>query len=366
MGSLVSSVADIFGMGPSSIQAGATKSAAETAANAQLQAAQLGAQAAQFRPVGITTRYGQSNYEFDPSGKLVGAGYNVSPELQAYQNQLQGLTQQQLQQGLGAPQQYAPLQTAAGGLFNLGQQYLAQSPQEAAQQYMANQQALLAPSREQQSALLMNQLQNTGRTGLSVAQGGGLMSANPEAAALANARAMQDLQLAAQAQQAGQQQTAFGAGLFGQGAGLLGQYQAGQVGALSPFQTSLGLGGTIEQMGQSPLDIGAQLGGRSATAGSQVGQALLTGGLAAAKTMQPANQLSPLASGLTGASQGQLGTAADAYLAKKLGNWWDSANYGFTPQGAYGQQDQYMSGVNSNPQTQQENMLAEQMSGFGN
>jgi hypothetical protein len=39
--------------------------------------------------------------------------------------------------------------------------------------------------------------------------------------------------LAAQAQAAGQQQTAFGAGLFGTGANLLGSYQQGQVGALS-------------------------------------------------------------------------------------------------------------------------------------
>ena len=333
MGSIVSSVADIFGLGPASKQAQATTDAANIAAQSQLQAAQLGAQAAQFRPVGITTRYGSSNYQFSPEGYLTGAGYNVSPELQAYQNQLQGLTQQQLQQGLSAPQQYAPLTGAASGLFNLGQQYLAQSPQEAAQKYIEQQQNLLAPSRERQYAQLQNQLFQTGRGGLSVGATGerpsgaqGLGATNPELEAYYNALAQQDAQLAAQAQQAGQQQTAFGAGLFGQGAGLLGNYQQGQVGALSPFQTSLGLGGTIEQMGQSPLDIGAQLGGRTATAGAQIGQSLLQGGLAAAKTMQPANQLSPFASGAYGLSQGPLGTAADAYLMKAGKNWWDSYN----------------------------------------
>jgi len=331
MGSIVSSVADIFGLGPASKQAQATTDAANIAAQSQLQAAQLGAQASQFRPVGITTRYGASNYQFSPEGYLTGAGYNVSPELQAYQNQLQGLTQQQLQQGLGAPQQYAPLTGAATGLFNLGQQYLAQSPEQAAQQYMAKQQELLAPSRERQYAQLQNQLFNTGRGGLSVGATGerpsgaqGLGASNPELEAYYNALAQQDAQLATQAQQAGQQQTAFGAGLFGQGAGLLGQYQQGQVGALSPFQTSLGLGGTIEQMGQSPLDIGAQLGGRSATAGAQAGQSLLYGGLQAAKTLQPANQLSPFASGAYGLSQSPIGTAADAYLMKAGKNWWDS------------------------------------------
>lgn len=333
MGSIVSSVADIFGLGPASKQAQATTDAANIAAQSQLQAAQLGAQASQFRPVGITTRYGASNYQFSPEGYLTGAGYNVSPELQAYQNQLQGLTQQQLQQGLGAPQQYAPLTGAATGLFNLGQQYLAQSPEQAAQQYMAKQQELLAPSRERQYAQLQNQLFNTGRGGLSVGATGarpsgaaGLGATNPELEAYYNALAQQDAQLATQAQQAGQQQTAFGAGLFGQGAGLLGQYQQGQVGALSPFQTSLGLGGTIEQMGQSPLDIGAQLGGRSATAGAQAGQSLLYGGLQAAKTLQPANQLSPFASGAYGLSQSPIGTAADAYLMKAGKNWWDSYN----------------------------------------
>ena len=296
------------------MQGNAAKSAANTSAQAQLQAAQIAADAAKFRPVGITTRYGTSNFQTDANGNLIGAGYNVSPELQNYQNQLQGLTEQQLQQGLNAPQQYAPLQTAAGGLFNLGQGYLSQSPEQAAQKYIQNQQALLAPGREQSWANLSNQLSNSGRTGLSVAQGGGLMSANPEAAALANAQAMQDLQLAANATQAGQQQTAFGAGLFNTGAGLLGGYQQGQVGALSPFQTSLGLGGTIEQMGQSPLDIGAQLGGRAATAGAQAGNMLLQGGLSAAKTAQSANAFSPVGNAIQG-----IGT--NPYFANALGNW---------------------------------------------
>jgi len=51
-------------------------------------------------------------------------------------------------------------------LFGLGQQYLAQSPEQAAQQYMARQQDLLAPSRERQFAGLQNRLFQTGRGGL--------------------------------------------------------------------------------------------------------------------------------------------------------------------------------------------------------
>ena len=290
------------------------RSAANTSAQAQLEAARIAADAAKFRPVGVTSRYGSSNFQLDANGNLIGAGYNLSPEMRGYQETLSNMQGRQLGEAANAYQQYQPLQGAASGLFNLGQQYLAQSPEQAAQQYMANQQALLAPSREQQSANLMNQLQNTGRTGLSVAQGGGLMAANPEAAALANARAMQDLQLAANAQQAGQQQTAFGAGLFGTGANLLGSYQQGQVGALSPFQASLGAQSGIEQLGQSNLTLGAGLGGQAAAYGANSGRFTYGGGVGAAQTMQGANAYNPYATGLINAS-------TNPQIQQGLGNW---------------------------------------------
>jgi len=289
------------------MQGESARKAANTSAAAQLESARIAADAAKFRPVGITTRYGSSNFQTDAQGNIVGAGYNVSPELRAYQDQLLGLTGRQLQQGLKAPEQYDPLTGAATGLFNLGSQYLSQSPQEAAQKYIEQQQNLLAPSRERQYALLQNNLFNTGRGGLSVGGTGlrpggglGLSASNPEMEAYYNALAQQDAQLAAQAEEAGQRRTAFGAGLFGSGSQLFGQYQAGQVGALSPFQTSLGLGGTIEQMGQTPLDISAQLGGRTATAGANVGQSLLSGGINAARTAQAGNAYNPFANVLQG------------------------------------------------------------------
>lgn len=282
------------------LQGESAKSAAQTSADAQLRAAQMAAEASKFRPVGVTSRYGTSQFTTDAQGNVVGAGYNVSPEYQAYQQRLSGLLGQQLGTAEQAQQQYAPLQTAAQGLFNLGQGYLAQTPEQAAQKYMESQQALLAPARERESALLANQLANTGRTGLSVAQGGGLLSANPEQAALANARAMQDLQLAAQATQAGQQQTAFGAGLFGQGAGLLGGYQQGQMGALSPFQTTLGIQSGIEQLGQQPLTLGAGLGGQSAAYGANAGRFITQGAQAATPYQYMAGSYNPLANVLQG------------------------------------------------------------------
>jgi hypothetical protein len=321
-------------------QASATESAANTSANAQLEAARLAAAEARFRPVGITTRYGKSNFQFGipnesapvrtdfatpeefaaaqsayqgrllSEGRLTGAGYEVSPELKAYQDRIAALTGGALTQAERAQQQYQPLSQAAGGLFGLGQQYLAQNPQEVAAKYMQQQQDLLAPSRERQMAQLQNQLYQQGRGGLSVGATGmrpsgmrGLGATTPEMEAYYNAIAQQDAQLATQAQQAGQQNVAFGTGLFGSGSQLLNQYQAGQVGALSPFTTYLGAGSTIESLGQQPLDIGAQLGGRAATAGGNVGQALLTGGMSAAAARQAGQGISPLGGLLQGAAK---------------------------------------------------------------
>jgi hypothetical protein len=333
-----------FAFAGSLVQGQATKSAAQTAANAQLEAGRLAAEEARFRPIGTTTRFGSSQFQFGPEGRLSGASYTVSPELQQYQDQLQALSQQQLQQGLMAPQQYAPLQGAAGGLFSLGQQYLAQTPEQAAQKYIEQQQNLLAPSRERQYAQLQNQLFNTGRGGLSVGATGlrpsgaqGLGATSPEMEAYYNALAQQDLQLAAQAQEAGQRQTAFGAGLFGSGSQLLNQYQTGQVGALSPFQTSLGLGGTIESMGQQGLEIGSALGGRSATAGANVGKYLLEGGMGAAKTMQSANALSPFATGLSSISGSNAGRATNQYLESQLKKLFSSEPDG----GSFGRDTQF-------------------------
>lgn len=288
MGSIVSSVADVFGMGPSSIQAGATRDAANTSANAQLQAARIAADAAKFRPVGITSRFGSSTFGFDGNGNLTSAGYQLTPELQAMQDQIMGYTRQ----GLGD----------IGTLQALGRGYLAQSPQQAAADWMSKQQALLQPSRQQQYSQMQQNLFNTGRGGLSVAQGGSLGAANPEMQAYYNAIAQQDAGLAAQAQQAGQQQTQFGLGLLSS--------------AYAPFQTGLGTASTMEQLGQAPLDLGAQLGGRSAQAGAAQSQALLQGGLGAAKTLQAANQTSPLAAGWYGLNQSQLGNSIDQQLAQ--------------------------------------------------
>jgi hypothetical protein len=282
--------------------------AARISAQAMRDAAATAAEAQRFRPVGVTTRFGASQFGFDPTtGQLTSAGYTVNPELKAMQDRIMALSGQGLTEAEQAAGRYAPLTAGAQGLFGLGQQYLAQSPEQVAADYMARQQNLLAPSRERQLAQLQNQLFQTGRGGLSVGATGmrpsgaaGLGAASPEMEAYYNALAQQDAALAAQATQAGQQQVQFGAGLLGSGAGLLGSYTQGLTGAYSPFSTGVGVGSSLESLGQAPLDIGAQLGGRSAQAGANVGQSLLQGGILGARTTQAASGVSPFGTALTG------------------------------------------------------------------
>ena len=353
--------------------------AAQAMIDRETAAAKLGAQ---FRPIGMTTRFGTSNFAFDPvTGRLIDANYNLSPEAKAQQDRLAALASAGLTQAEGAQAQFAPLQRGAQSLFGLGQgfldaktdprlaeiasqyltqspeskrltalggdyltaspesrrltalggQYLAQSPEQVAQNYLNQQMALLQPGRELELANLQNRLQQQGRGGLSVAQGGTLGATTPELQALYNARAQQEAQLAAGAQQAGQQQVqfgaglvgtgqqlgiqgqqfganligsgqqlgiqgqqfgmdtlakqqaleqqrlAFGSGLFSQGSGLLGQYYGGQQAAYAPYTTAMGQVQNLEQLAQQPFNTSLALAQQQAQAGFNAGQLGLRG-----------------------------------------------------------------------------------------
>jgi hypothetical protein len=235
-------------------------------------------QAAQFRPIGMTTRFGTSQFQVDPvTGQLISAGYTLDPQAKNAQDRFVALAEQGLQQAEGAQAQFAPLQTGAQNLFNLGNQYIAQNPQDVAQNYLNQQMALLQPGRELELANLQNRLQQQGRGGLAVAQGGTMGATTPELQALYNARAQQEAQLAANAQQYGQQNVAFGAGLLGTGAQTMGQYYGGQQAAYAPYTTALGQVQGLEQLAQQPLTMGAALGQQSAQAGANVGRLGLSG-----------------------------------------------------------------------------------------
>jgi hypothetical protein len=319
----------------------------------------------------MTTRFGTSQFQVDPiTGQLTSAGYTLSPEAKAQQDRLVALSNQGLTQAEAAQQQFAPLQTGAQQMFNLGQgylggqtdprlaqiasqylaqspeskmltslgsRYIAQSPEQVAQNYLNQQMALLQPGRELELANLQNRLQQQGRGGLSVAQGGTMGATTPELQALYNARAMQEAQLAANAQQAGQQQVQFGAGLvgtgqqlgmqgqqfgidtlarqqaleqqrlalgtslYGQGAQNLGQYYAGQQAAYAPYTTALGQAQGLETAGQQPFTLSAGLGQTSSTAGGRMGTLGLEGArLSAGLATSQAATNNPYASALSG------------------------------------------------------------------
>jgi hypothetical protein len=290
--------------------------AGQTAAKASEEQARMISEAtgravpgAQFRPIGTTTRFGTSQFQVDPTtGQLTSAGYQLTPELKAMQDRVMALTGQGLTEAEQAAGRYAPLTAGAQGLFGLGQQYLAKSPEQVAADYMARQQDLLAPSRERQLAQLQTQLFNTGRGGLSIGGTGmrpgggqGLRAASPEMEAYYNALAQQDAQLAAGAQQAGQQQVQFGAGLMGTGANLLGAYGQGLTGAYAPFSTGIGVGSSLEQLGQQPLSLSQQLAQLSSASGARAGELGIRGTTAAAVARLPSMQYNPLARALVGA-----------------------------------------------------------------
>jgi len=235
-------------------------------------------QAAAFRPVGMTTRFGTSEFKLDPvTGQLTSAGYKASPGVLEAQDRLVALGNKGLAQAEGAQAQFAPLQAGATSLFNLGTKYLAESPEKVAENYLKSQMALLQPGRELELATLQNKLQQQGRGGLAVAQGGTLGDTTPELQALFNARAQQEAQLAANAQQFGQQQVGFGAGLLSQGAQTMGQYYGGQQAAYAPYTTALGQFQNLEQLAQQPLGLSAGLAQQSATAGANVARFGLLG-----------------------------------------------------------------------------------------
>jgi hypothetical protein len=316
MGRLVSGIADIF------TGASSTRRAGELAAEQQRQASREGAAAAAFRPVGMTTRFGTSRFtrEIDPATGIPyisEAGYTAAPELQAIQERLFGQLSPSLSYAEQAGGALQPLTPATQRLFQLGEQYLAASPEETAQQYIQSRQALLQPLREQQVAGLRSRGFATGRGGLGVQTGTGTAPANPEMQAYYNALARQDLELAAEAEQAGQQRVAFGTGLFGTGANLLGTQYGTYAQAFQPLLSTLGAAGQVEQMGMQPYQLGLQL-GQAAQPGAQSAANLYTGGqIQAAQTQYGATAAANQAN--AGFWAGLISGGAQAYGMSRRG-----------------------------------------------
>ena len=297
MGGVVSGVLGTVG---GLISGGKAADAAKGQAEALRAAGQRSSEMAMFRPVGITTGFGSSRFNVNDLGQVTEAGYSLTPELQAISNRLIGGAVQydptQIQQQL-IPQ----LSTGVSSLFNLSQGYISENPQEAAQRFVQQQQALLAPSREAQLSDVRSRLFARGRGGLGVQTGTGGAPTSPELQAYFNALAQQDLELAARGQQAGMEQARFGAGLLTGATELGRQIPAIQSQSFLPIQTQLDLARAAESLGQQPYQLSLDLANAQAGAGARAGQLYMQPQAAAAQAYSQYQGYSPLGSFLSGA-----------------------------------------------------------------
>jgi hypothetical protein len=306
-------------MAGSYITGQAATGAAQTQADAQIRAAQIAADAAKFRPVGVTTNFGRSQFGYDANGNLNSAGYALSPQLQGQQNQLMGASQGMLDQFTGAKAATAPMGQAAQSMMTLGNGYLATDPRAQAAKYYADQQAILAPQRATDMAALQAQMQAQGRGGFAIGGGvGGQGAANPQLQAMLNAQMQQDTQLSANATQGGMDYATYGANMVGQGGNMLSGMYGVQNSAYQPYGTAISGANTLENMGQGAMNLGTSLGNTTTAASAAAGNATANGINNAAATMAPANAYSPWGAMLSGAGQATAGYKFDPMTGKAL------------------------------------------------
>lgn len=305
MGKFVGGITDAVGL----TDIKGTRERGEQAAAAQRAAAQQAAQISAFRPVGMTSRFGTGAFDITDVGgvpRVTGARYTVSPELQAIQNQLMALTGGAVTTAEEAQMAAQPLGMAAQRLFNLGGQYISESPEMARQRVFQQMQDVRRPEQMREEERLASSVFGRGRAGLNVGSMG-----QPELFALGRAREQQRAADALAAEQAAQQQIQFGTGLFGMGAQQLGQQYAIPTQALGPLQSYLGTVGTIEEMGQQPFKLGLSVGG-AAQPGAQAGAQMLQSGLSSAAATQQAAGNAASAQ-LTGFMNQMLGAAVGGF-----------------------------------------------------
>jgi hypothetical protein len=329
MGKFIGKVTDAVGL----TDIKGTQQRGEQSAAAQREAALRAAQISAFRPVGMTSRFGSGQFDITDVGgvpRVTGASYTVSPELKAIQDQLMGLTGGAVTTAEEAQMAAQPLGMAAQRLFNLGGQYISESPEAARQRIFDQLQQARMPTQLQEEQRLASGAFGRGRVGLNI---GGM--GQPELYSLARAREAQRAQDIVSAEQQAQQQVQFGSGLYGLGSQRLGEQYAIPTQALGPLQSYLGTIGSIEEMGQQPFKLGLAVGGAAqpgATAGAQM---LQTGLSSAAATQQRAGdaasgQLTGFMNQMLGAAMGAAGGGfgGGSSLGNLFGNPMTAMRYG--------------------------------------
>jgi hypothetical protein len=278
-------------------------------------ASQLGAGFQPLRVFGVTNRLGSVTPSYEQRAGidvLSGLDYGIAPELGGLQEGLLGGLPDALQLSAMSRQQTEPLTAGAQALADLAQGYIAESPEQARQRYIDQQMGLLDPIRAREEQRLAQSAFGRGRAGLNIGDMG-----NPDLFNLTQGRALQDLALAAQADQAAQQQAAFGAGLFGNAGDLLAQTYGLQAGAFAPTQTALGLLGASEQIGQLPLQTQLQI-AQAIQPGTAAAGSMLAGGQTAAAQTNLQGQLAANKQ-VTDLMSSLLGAGANIYGMSRMG-----------------------------------------------
>lgn len=251
---------DLLPIGAGLLAGNTASNAARESAQSNIEAAKIAAEAAKFKPYSIATGFGSSWFDENKQE----AGYQLDPTLEAFRNAMYG----------GAGEFMGQIQS---------------DPTKAAQAYYDQQMALQQGSRGAEDIALRQQQLQRGRIGLGLSgeamgAGAGTGYVNPEQYQRDLARAQADRELAASSTQLAQADIDRA---ISRGTGLL--------------QTGLG----IEEYGLKPLQIGADIGNRAATAGANQASQLMAGGQAAAQAnlaggLAQANMLMQGARGFTG------------------------------------------------------------------
>jgi hypothetical protein len=299
MGSVVSAIAGpVLSIGGGLISGSKGADAAKGQAESLRAAGIRSSNMAQFRPIGLRTGFGSSNFRVNELGQVEEAGYTLDPSLEALRNRFTtgatGYDPTRLQQLT------EPIYGATESLFNLGGDYLGANPQEVAAKYISDRQGLLQPSRAAEFGRLQARNFATGRGGLGVQTGTGGAPANPALQAYYNSIFQQDKALAAEAETEAMNRIRFGGELYGAGGKLASGIPSLFSGSFLPIETQLNLAKSIESLGQNPYQMSLDLAAAQAGAGARAGQLYLEPQAAAANAYSRYQGYSPLGTAMSG------------------------------------------------------------------
>jgi hypothetical protein len=392
MGSFAQFAGPVFSTVGGLISGGKGADAARAQAEALRAAGLRSSQMAQFRPIGLRTGFGSSNFRTNELGQVEEAGYELTPELQSLRNRFisgatgapRAITTQvpQVPEGysltdttggprttvmpkdgftyaygpsgdrievpLTAQTSYEPTQGydptrvqqltepiygGASSLFNLGGSYLGANPQEVAAKYISDRQGLLEPSRAAEFGRINARNFATGRGGLGVQTATGGAPTNPALQAYYNSIFQQDKALAAEADTEAMNRIRFGGELYGAGGKLAAGIPSLFSGSFLPIETQLGLARTVEGMGERPFAMSQELARLQSGAGAQAGNLYLQPQGAAASAYSRYQGYSPLGDAFTNLGSTMGGGGGFGNLFSGGGGGYSAAPYAPTNPG---------------------------------